>query len=227
VQSGAQAGRLVSRTTSTKWAYQVVLVDPSRSYEFAGYLAAEAGVSSALLRISWYASNDGSGQQLSTTDSTESLTADSGYVYLTTGPVGPPPDAHSARARVVMTPIGAAAASIAFDDLWFGEAAPATAEPQPPPEADLPSDSTDNTDVNVVNVAAPARPAPQIAASPNRPTAEVRAAIVSAPTVVPLPSGPLPRQEESGGVPLIWLAAAAGAAIIACAGYWQGKRRAL
>ena len=128
VHAGAHAGRLTSTTDSTKWAYQVVLVDPSQFYEFAGYIDSDGNSSRAYLRISWYEAADGSGQAISTTDSTQTIDgASGGYVYLSTGSVAPPAGAHSARPRVVLTPSGSAEASIQFDDLSFSIAAPPAA----------------------------------------------------------------------------------------------------
>ncbi|HEX5140954.1 MAG TPA: carbohydrate binding domain-containing protein, partial [Dehalococcoidia bacterium] len=68
--SGNASGMLTSSTTSTKWAYQTVAVDQGQTYEFSGYVQASSGVSRALLRISWYKAADGSGEAISSSDST-------------------------------------------------------------------------------------------------------------------------------------------------------------
>ena len=124
VHAGASAGSLVSNTDSTKWAYQIVRVDPSLWYELAGYVANDSGVSRAYLRISWYASQDGSGSQIATTDSTQAIGGGTGFVLLSTGSVQPPPSTASARVRIVMTPLGAAPATLFFDDMFFGSVPP-------------------------------------------------------------------------------------------------------
>jgi hypothetical protein len=121
-RSGGAAGVLRSSTTSTKWAYQTVAVSSGRHYEFAGYVQSGSGVASTLLRISWYAQADGSGAAMATDDSTETMGASSsGFVYLTTGAVDAPDGARSARVRVLLTPLGEAAAAIFMDDFTFRE----------------------------------------------------------------------------------------------------------
>jgi hypothetical protein len=229
VQGGLRAGQLSSTTGSTKWAYQTVLIDPARFYEFDGYVGSDAGVSRAYLRISWYASSDGSGTALSTSDSTATIAGDSAYTYLSTGPVRPPDGAHSARPRVVMTPFGAGAASIVFDDLGVGPAEPPV---EPVAEAEPASDET----VAAANDAPPVAPPANTADDTRRPdaaapestspamTAAVRSGSGSAPPDV-LPSGPLePSRRRDRGVPLTWLAVASGFVVVAGLSYWQGKR---
>ena len=68
-RNGNGAAALTSATTSTKWAFQVVAIDPAGAYEFSGYLLPGANVSAAYLRISWYDAPDGSGRALATDDS--------------------------------------------------------------------------------------------------------------------------------------------------------------
>lgn len=206
VNSGRNAGQLTSHTDSTKWAYQTVVIDPALPYEFTGYVSAGPGVASAYLRISWYASTDGSGPAISTDDSTETIDATSdGFALLTTGAIAPPDDARSARPRVVMTPAGAAAASIAFDDLWFGVAAEpirpqassaeATALPQEPPAAGASQPrSRPRNDTPGLDSSAPGR------------ADEVKSAIAPAAPADVVPSGPLLlNRDEERGVPTIWL----------------------
>ncbi len=126
--SGSTAGLLTSDTESTKWAYQSVRVDPSQFYEFSGSLQADSGVKDAYLRISWYPTTDASGSAVSTSDSMEHA-GPGGYVFLTTGAVQPPPDAASARVRIVLAPASAAPASLYIDDVSFNT----TAAPSPTP----------------------------------------------------------------------------------------------
>ena len=221
VQSGAHAGRLTSNTDSTKWAYQVVLVDSSQFYEFGGYVDSDGGVSRAYLRISWYESGDGSGQAISTTDSTATIDGDGGgYVFLSTGSVAPPAGARSARPRVVMTPLGSVEASIWFDDLAFSVAAPPAVEADEPRPAaggaQASSDSSGGTEAGPLSK-------PE-AKEPSR-TADVRAAISDPhPPEEPRPSIALSQPDnDSAGVPLVWI----GAGLIFIAGlggsYLRGK----
>ncbi len=141
-RSGGHSGRLESATDSTKWAYQVVLVESEAWYEFAAWvLSDDPGVAGAFLRISWYASSDGSGEAMATSDSTEVLTAPApGFRRLSTGPAQAPPRARSAKPRIVLSPAGAAHAAILMDDASWGRTEPpltptptATATPSPVP----------------------------------------------------------------------------------------------
>lgn len=129
--TGSGAARLSSATESTKWLYQTVVVDGGGWYEFGAWLLSDdAAVTAAFLRISWYASADGSGEALSTDDSTESLRAPSDqYRFLTTGAVQAPSEARSAKLRIVMTPGSGATMSIIADDASFGAADPPAGEP--------------------------------------------------------------------------------------------------
>ena len=229
VQSGLRAGQLSSTTNSTKWAYQTVLVDSLRFYEFDGYVGSDAGVSRAYLRISWYASSDGSGAALSTSDSTATISAASGYVHLSTGAVQPPDGARSARARIVMTPFGAGAASIVFDELWFGAV-------EPPDEAETESDVTSSETAAAADEVPPPTASAALAsrgrdaALPESTAQAVASGVRSAPISPPaseLPSGPLQlSRRRDRGVPLAWLAVVSGFVVVAGLAYWQGKRRA-
>jgi len=70
-------------------------------YEFAAYVYHDdPWVEAAFLRISWYASADGSGSAVVTVDSTALLDHPAaGYRHLTTGPVQAPAGVQSANAR--------------------------------------------------------------------------------------------------------------------------------
>src|SRR4029078_12400033 len=107
-----------SESDSTKWLYQSVVVDGSAWYGFGAWvLDDDPQVGAALLRVSWYASEDASGAALATADSTESLTSASPeYRLLTTDAVQAPDDARSARLRIIMTPHSDSPASILVDD---------------------------------------------------------------------------------------------------------------
>ncbi len=128
-RSGASAGAFFSATASTKWAYQVVRVQADETYEFSGYLRPDSGVAEAYLRVSWYESPDGSGRMIGSVDSTVRLSGGSTeYVFATTGAVQAPPDANSARLRVMLSPKSAAPATVYLDDLAFG---PSQESPRP------------------------------------------------------------------------------------------------
>ncbi|HET6615971.1 MAG TPA: hypothetical protein VFH62_08795, partial [Dehalococcoidia bacterium] len=95
VRSGGRAARLDSTTDSMKWLYQAVRVEPSATHAFDAWIwHDDPNVASAFLRISWYASDDASGESIGTSDSTARLDAPaSAYRQLTTGPVTAPEDA--------------------------------------------------------------------------------------------------------------------------------------
>jgi hypothetical protein len=93
----------------------------------------ETAVREALLRVSWYASADGSGGQLSTADSPP-LTADSPrFVALDTGAVQAPAEARSARVRLLLRPVSGAPATVYFDDVSFRETGAPPGEGAPAP----------------------------------------------------------------------------------------------
>ncbi|MDE3095752.1 MAG: lamin tail domain-containing protein [Chloroflexota bacterium] len=140
VHSGSYAARFESTSDATKWLYQRVAVDPGAAYAFdAWVLADDPNVTSASLRVSWYASRDGTGTALSSDDSGGRLDAQAPvYRRLTTGPVAAPAAAHSARVRVMLAPASAARAVIYVDDASFeaippGE--PTAADPSAPASA--------------------------------------------------------------------------------------------
>ncbi len=120
---GDLALQFVSRTASTKWAYQVVTVDAGRAYEFAGFTAAGAGASQAFLRVSWYASADGTGSMIASEDSPSTSSATAAFQHLTTGAIEAPAGAYSAKLRLMLRPASAATAVAYFDSLSFDETA--------------------------------------------------------------------------------------------------------
>jgi hypothetical protein len=134
---GSRAAALTSRTESTKWLFQTVSVRGGSHYRLrAMALKNDAAARETLLRISWYASADGSGGQLSTTDS-EPLSADSPpFVALDTGPVQAPASARSARVRLLLRPVSGAAATVYFDDVSFRETGAPPGEGVPAPRGE-------------------------------------------------------------------------------------------
>ena len=121
---GGHAAALISRTESTKWLFQTVSVRGGSHYRLrAMALKDDAAVRETLLRVSWYASADGSGGQLSTADS-QPLTADSPrFAALDTGIVQAPEEARSVRVRLLLRPLSGASATVYFDDVSFQETA--------------------------------------------------------------------------------------------------------
>ena len=118
---GAHAARLESRTTSTKWLYQVVPATEGAGYVCSAWAVKDdAYVEEVYLRVSWYVSGDGSGTELSHDDSTTRLTTDDpAYRLLTTGPITAPAGVHSARVRLMLNPASATPCAVTFDDASF------------------------------------------------------------------------------------------------------------
>jgi len=135
---GLRAAALTSRTESTKWLFQTVGVRGGSYYRLrAMALKSGAAVQETLLRVSWYASADGSGAQLATADS-QPLTADSPrFAGLDTGPVQAPAEARSARVRLLLRPTSSAPATAYFDDVSFvATASPPAGDGPPAQEAE-------------------------------------------------------------------------------------------
>ena len=129
--SGIRSARLDSSTESTKWLYQTVRVNAGASYAFEGWLRGGSNLSTAWLRVSWYVSDDGSGEALDTSDSTAVLDlAVSDWQHLTTGAVNAPLEASSAKVRVMLQPASSSHAEVQVDDAWFGPVAPDSAPGQ-------------------------------------------------------------------------------------------------
>lgn len=239
-RSGQGSGAFSSSTTSTKWAYQVVRVQPGATYEFTGYVRVGQGVAESYLRVSWYASGDGSGTTMGSVDSTQKLAAGSDFVLLTTGAIEAPPGANSARVRVMLAPAGAGPASIYLDDFAFGPsqaAAPASAALVPPSPED------DATEPPPASSSAPssAAPAASAAESPAASTEEatpaggqVAAAGGGAEPPVRRPDqGAAPELRElvdEGKSPLLYVLAVVGLTLLTGAAFvsalWYSRRGA-
>jgi len=159
-RSGSFAGAFSSFTDSTKWVHQSLLVDPGRSYAFYGFILKNGPPeSTVLLRVSWYSSLDASGSSLASSDSPESLSgSDPSFRYLSTGSVTAPPEAHSARARIVLVPAPSVPETVYLDDFVLEETAPPTPTPEPTTTATLtPSETVTPTPVSLesTSLAAP------------------------------------------------------------------------
>ncbi|HUF53940.1 MAG TPA: hypothetical protein VMR52_09235 [Dehalococcoidia bacterium] len=143
--SGSHSLELRSLTTSTKWAFQAVGVTAGSHYAASGHAwHADSDTDAVFLRVSWYATSDGSGEAISTVDSLQLLEpAQPIWRELSTGAVLAPGGAQSARVRLMLRPEGGAEATAYFDDIEFVQTAPplvptptATAAPgetAPPP----------------------------------------------------------------------------------------------
>lgn len=171
-RSGARSARLDSASASTKWLHQTVRIDGGRWYAFGAWLLYDdPGVASAFLRVSWYASDDAHGSAIATSDSPAPLDPPAiAWRLIGTGPIAAPPDARSARLRVMLVPRGAAHTSIEVDDASFGPAQP------PPPAAPF---------TGVISPAAQPAAPPVHASSalgPSRPGDVVAAPRAAAPT---------------------------------------------
>ena len=89
-------------------------------------------VSAGWVRIAWYATNDGSGGQTSTTDSPTVEGSDGVWTRVSTGAVQAPAGTRSARVRILVRP-GGEPARLAADDVTFEETTTPVATPQPSP----------------------------------------------------------------------------------------------
>jgi hypothetical protein len=215
--------------------FQTVRVDPDRTYEFQGYVQPDPGVVESYLRISWYASLDGSGTALATDDSTARVAGSSGgFVYLTTGGRTPPRAARSARLRVMLAPASAAPATVHLDDFSFGIAPPSAVAP-PPSSVVAPDDPPEILEASAVPAASPT-PAATTAPSTFSATAVSTSAPVSTATTVseilplvdipaatwpaaesPLVEAATPGSEDGPGI-LVTLLAASGVGVITLGG---------
>ena len=126
---GHLSASLLSSTTSTKWVYQAVTVEGGSYYQLrAMALKNDPAAQEVLLRVSWYASADGSGSQLSTVNSSALAEDSPEFVALDTGPVRAPPEARSAKVRLLLRPKSATPVVVYFDDVRFEATAAPPAE---------------------------------------------------------------------------------------------------
>ena len=133
---------LTAEDAATAWVQQTVAVSPEGWFAASALLAPLDGIEAAWIRIAWYASDDGSGAQLSTEDSPavasvapNALTRAGGYEVVSTGPVRAPAEAHSARVRILLRAATERGATVVIDDVTFEAAEPAEAAPHTPAPA--------------------------------------------------------------------------------------------
>jgi outer membrane biosynthesis protein TonB len=133
-RSGSHSLALASVSTSTKWAYQTITVQSGGYYRATAYAAqGNSAPGEIFLRVSWYDSGDGSGEAISSDDSTGVIGANSSsFQQLVTDPVQAPSGARSARVRLMFRPAGASAATAYFDDAAFAVTSPPTDPPATP-----------------------------------------------------------------------------------------------
>jgi hypothetical protein len=144
---GTRSLAMTSRTSSTKWAYQTVRVQPGVFYEASGYTW-NPGAEETFLRVSWYASDDGSGSAIDSVDSTANAAAGATFQRLTTGPTQVPDNAQTARVRLMLRPGLAEAVTVYFDAVTFAitDARPAPDDQDSGPGRPDSSDGSRNDD---------------------------------------------------------------------------------
>lgn len=159
---------LTATGATTAWVEQRIAgVTPGGWYEASVVLAPFDGVEAAWLRIAWYASEDASGAQIAASDSPVVASPPRNamsyaFQVVGTGPVLAPDDARSARVRILLRPGDAAGASVAIDDVRFGETDPIeSAPPAAPVVASTPPPAA--TPVSAAPSATPRAPATQAA----------------------------------------------------------------
>jgi hypothetical protein len=126
---GLRSVALRSQTSSTKWVYQTVSVVSGSYYQASVDAYAGDGTEVAFLRVSWYASADGSGPAISSVDSLDSASpAGTGYRRLSTQPVEAPPESASAKLRLMLRPQSDQLAVAYFDAASFSPVEPGARE---------------------------------------------------------------------------------------------------
>lgn len=126
---GSRGAALTSLTTSTKWLYQTVTVRGGAHYEASVDALAGPGSESVFLRLSWYASTDGSGPAIDSVDSLDTATPTAArFSRLTTGVVQAPPGAGTVKVRLMLRPASEVAATAYFDSVALLETSAAGGE---------------------------------------------------------------------------------------------------
>ena len=120
--AGDWAATLHSATSSTKWIHQAVPVNGGDWYRVLADARVATGNGAVFVRVSWYASRDGSGSMIGYDDS--SLTQARQWTRLTGGPLQAPEAANSARVRLMLRPDSSADVVAAFDNVVFEPAEP-------------------------------------------------------------------------------------------------------
>ncbi len=126
---GSYAATLSSETQSTKWIYQTVRVEAGRWYRATAVGRLSIGTGEVFLRLSWYASEDGSGTMIAQAESESSASRTWARLSVT---AQAPEGANSVRVRLILQPGGHCMG--AFDAVEFAE----TSAPEPDPTATSP-----------------------------------------------------------------------------------------
>jgi len=142
---GSLSLRFASQTAATKWVYQTVTVQPGAYYQARAFaLKDDPNVTAAFLRISWYESEDGTGEALGSSDSALLETDSPSFRLLSTGAIRAPDEARSAKVKLMLRPASSAPAAVLFDAVSLAEAAatpspPESPAPEPSPAAAPPT----------------------------------------------------------------------------------------
>ncbi len=170
VHGGSAAAALTSTSTTSKNIYQNIRVTASSNYTFSGWAyKGDTNTNLLRLRIAWYAAADCSGSQLSTVDSTGTVTTSGSWQSLTTGSVIAPATANCAQARAMLDPASATSATSYFDDLSFVSDSP-TSTPTNTllPPTNTPTPTSSSTTTNTPTNTPPIRAHPHRLARPRR-----------------------------------------------------------
>lgn len=200
-QSGGYGGSgqvalLTSQSTATKWLTQTVRVTPGGWYRAGASLRPLAGAESAWVRVAWYAAADGSGRQLSYADSELATGLPSAMVATSTGAMSAPAEAHSARVRLMLRPVGSGTAALAMDSVTFE---PTTAPPPTAPATVLPTATATPTPSPTPSPTPTPTPTPPPTASPSpAPPATPLVVVSAAPPVAPALAAAFPPSPTGG-----------------------------
>jgi hypothetical protein len=127
---GSSALAFTSTTGSTKWVYQTLRVEPLAYYQASVHAMSASAPAAAFLRLSWYASEDGSGPAIASDDSTQAATGPA-FRLLSTGSVQAPEGAHSVKLRLMLRPGSEAPMTAYFDAVTFSQTDPPAGGPAP------------------------------------------------------------------------------------------------
>jgi Carbohydrate binding domain len=185
--SGQRSLSLISGTASTKWAYQIVGVQAGAYYQGAAYAMQDnATAGQVFLRVSWYGTDDGSGEAIATDDSTQTISQNvNGFAPLQTDPLEAPAGARTAAIRLMFRPGDSGESTALFDEASFAEIEPPTDRPatqkptpSPAPSASSPTPTPTGTPVQTntpspthtsapLPTPSPATSAPELAVFPS------------------------------------------------------------
>jgi hypothetical protein len=114
---------LSSASASTKWVYQAVAIQPAAHYRASAWVLTGDG-SETEIRVSWYASEDGSGSAIATEQSEPLAGSSSDFRFMEMGAVQAPAEARSARVRLVLRPDSSAQITAYFDGVSLEQTQP-------------------------------------------------------------------------------------------------------